>query len=644
MKYRVLDWLVCPVCGKPGPSISVTKETKIPDPNQFSQCEHWCGRHARVIDSGVRLRFELPDFSLVKGWAVWKDNPDFVINQREQAIAEQEFAVPEGGTYRVSLLGIPGNKVSVTIDGKQVGEVSSWTDSLRFRPLLGDVNLKEGRHHMSILDEGGEKVSYVGSVFLEKPPLNSGADLSECGLCRSLEVEEALIICECGREFPVNEGFPFLLPDACREPKQDDSEDDNDPDRYKKAEMAISDNSLSEAFFAAQSDLPFRPILPSQTIDYISRFMTATSLLDCGVGATVLDNAVGTAWTSEWLVRMGYEVIGTEICVDYFKSGRRRMGQDFMTAKPLHLIVCDAENLPLREEIADGILSFDSFHHMLDRSAVVSRFDNVLKAGGSAVFVEPGETHEDHPASVWVNKRYGILERGVTSEELQSYAENSSFVRPSKHTFDCHNNDILVLRKKGIKEHTSRHPHAVRALLAVAPQQTRQENKPDVDQVISALNAVGKIRYSLHHEGIQGFTARLFRYIRRRFTGTDVEESPRQPQGPLSKKVKAGQPVQITLTAKNTGDTCWLARSATGRGRVVGVADLFTVNAELIAERFVVADLQRDITPGESAELVFEFNGPEKGEYILQFDMCVEGMLHFKAYEFNPLDMRMQVI
>jgi SAM-dependent methyltransferase len=46
-----------------------------------------------------------------------------------------------------------------------------------------------------------------------------------------------------------------------------------------------------------------------------------------GVDGMVFDLGCGTGWTTEWLVRLGYQPIGVDLCRDYVLAGMARRGR-----------------------------------------------------------------------------------------------------------------------------------------------------------------------------------------------------------------------------------------------------------------------------------------------------------------------------
>ena len=160
-------------------------------------------------------------------------------------------------------------------------------------------------------------------------------------------------------------------------------------------------------FFGPGYSSPFNPWNSDFTIYLISLFGAVAPMLNVTRGQTIIDSGCGYAWSTEWLFRSGFNVIGVDICRTYLEIGITRIG----SFRP-HLVVGDVENLPLASAQADAILAYESFHHIPDRRRAMGSYDRVLRDGGTVILAEPGGAHEGAKVSVDAMAKYGILEKG----------------------------------------------------------------------------------------------------------------------------------------------------------------------------------------------------------------------------------------
>jgi ubiquinone/menaquinone biosynthesis C-methylase UbiE len=148
---------------------------------------------------------------------------------------------------------------------------------------------------------------------------------------------------------------------------------------------------------------------------------------------------------------MGFEPIGVDICRTYIDIGIERMGN----IRP-HLIVADVENLPIKDTCINSVLCYDSFHHIPNRKAAMAHFFRALREDGLVVLAEPGKDHEQAQVSIDVMEKYGILEKGIETEDIKSYCEGLNFMPAEQHFMlkIDHEEQGKVLTSKFIKSHS----------------------------------------------------------------------------------------------------------------------------------------------------------------------------------------------
>ena len=297
----------------------------------------------------------------------------------------------------------------------------------------------------------------------------------------NVDVKKGLLVCgECGHWYPVLNFVPELLSDHLRDWEKDvkflsefseslpkklykkltkmvksfQKEKDRITDKaqdYKKAEISIKDKITDEEFFEPGYSSPFNEDDPEFTQNLIKRFSLVSPLLELKKNHVILDVGSGYSWTTEWLMKMGFEPIGVDICRTYIDIGIERMGN----IRP-HLIVADVENLPIKDTCLNSILCYDSFHHIPNRKAAMAHFFRALKEDGLVALAEPGKEHEQAQVSKDVMEKYGILEKGIETDDIKAYCEELDFMPPEQHfMLKIHKGEQgKALTSKFIKSHS----------------------------------------------------------------------------------------------------------------------------------------------------------------------------------------------
>jgi SAM-dependent methyltransferase len=138
----------------------------------------------------------------------------------------------------------------------------------------------------------------------------------------------------------------------------------------------------------------------------------------------VLDLGCGTGWTSAFLARRGWDVVGQDIAPDMLalaRENKQRWGAD-----NLDFVGGDYEHLPFDGEF-DAALFYDSLHHCDDEEAALRAVYRALKPGGVLVTHEPGEGHAAHPASVRAMQMFGVNERDMPPWRIIAAARKAGF-------------------------------------------------------------------------------------------------------------------------------------------------------------------------------------------------------------------------
>ncbi len=138
--------------------------------------------------------------------------------------------------------------------------------------------------------------------------------------------------------------------------------------------------------------------------------------------ARILDLGVGPGWTSAFLARRGYEVVGQDICEDMIALANRN--RDRYSARAASFVVQDYESMPYRAEF-DAAFFYDALHHAEDERTALSAVYAALKPGGVCITIEPGEGHA--VASAAVSAELGVTEKDMPPHHVIALAREVGF-------------------------------------------------------------------------------------------------------------------------------------------------------------------------------------------------------------------------
>ncbi|HXD86048.1 MAG TPA: class I SAM-dependent methyltransferase [Urbifossiella sp.] len=138
--------------------------------------------------------------------------------------------------------------------------------------------------------------------------------------------------------------------------------------------------------------------------------------------ARILDLGVGPGWTSVFLARRGYEVVGQDICPDMIELANRN--RDRYAALSARFVVQDYESMPYRGEF-DAALFYDALHHAEDERTALAAVHAALRPGGICLTIEPGEGHA--AASAEVSARLGVTEKDMPPHRVIELARAVGF-------------------------------------------------------------------------------------------------------------------------------------------------------------------------------------------------------------------------
>jgi len=138
----------------------------------------------------------------------------------------------------------------------------------------------------------------------------------------------------------------------------------------------------------------------------------------------ILDIGCGTGWTSRFLAKRGYDVIGIDISPDMIKYANMKKSEEKI--KNLKFFVSDYENITFDNEF-DCVIFFDSLHHADNEKKTIKNAYNSLKFGGVCIFSEPGKGHKNTKNSINAVRKYNVNEKDMPPNLLIKYGRKAGF-------------------------------------------------------------------------------------------------------------------------------------------------------------------------------------------------------------------------
>lgn len=139
--------------------------------------------------------------------------------------------------------------------------------------------------------------------------------------------------------------------------------------------------------------------------------------------ARVLDMGCGTGWTTEFLHRSGYEVVGVDIAAEMIDLAR-----EVPARSAIQFVVADYEAMP-DLGLFDAALFFDALHHAEDERIALTAVYRALHPTGRVVLSEPGLGHHLTPDSVRAMAEFGVTEKEMPPAHIIRVAKEVGFAR-----------------------------------------------------------------------------------------------------------------------------------------------------------------------------------------------------------------------
>lgn len=352
---------------------------------------------------------------------------------------------------------------------------------------------------------------------------------------------------------------------------------------------------------------------------YLFNFIIVAQSLGLRPGDAVLDFATGSGFVSELLNRFGYVTVAFDIDHELLAIGQERLTLDpRCDPKRARFVTGDGMCLPFRDESFDGIICMNALHHMPDYRLTLAEMCRVLKAGGRAVFAEPGDQHSKSPESILAMEQYGALEKDVVISEVSQLARAVGFRR-------------MLLKpyvQPGMLELDYEEFERFREGGKVS---TPFLTPPGIAEFVK-----GQPLFCLEKAGIRPLTSARApaETLRARII---IRECPtRVPQqGHL----------KVAVLCENIGQSTWLATPREFGGYVTLGIKLLTPDGRVLEDSRGRQRLSRDVPPGGRIEVLSEvaMEGLEPGRYRIVFDMVNELVCWFQSVGSETVERRIEV-
>jgi ubiquinone/menaquinone biosynthesis C-methylase UbiE len=351
---------------------------------------------------------------------------------------------------------------------------------------------------------------------------------------------------------------------------------------------------------------------------YIMDFSVLLQAADCRIGDLVLDYAAGSGWVTEWLYRLGFRVVSLDISSDLLRVGRERLGCDTRIEKifPAFFVAGDCERLPFPDNAFDGVICFNSLHHMPDYTVALREIHRVLKNGRKAAFSEPGTRHTVSPEAVREMELYGVLERDLDVREIAGLAENIGFSE-------------MDLKPFIYTEHLDYDRRKWEAFLRKEP--------PVIDdyvgRLIDFLITVHTV-FTLRKGGARELDSRIPEALSAHIKLQGVPE-----------RIQTGSLIAFRARVKNTGHSHWLARRTPYGGFVTFGMKVFNEQGAFVTDALGRTDLGKDVAPGLEIELEVGFRVElAPGNYRIECDMVDEGIAWFQEIGSKSVTVSLKIL
>jgi SAM-dependent methyltransferase len=344
---------------------------------------------------------------------------------------------------------------------------------------------------------------------------------------------------------------------------------------------------------------------PFLTIDeapsLVLGFSTVLQGLRLAAGMTVLDFGAGAGWSSRILTQLGCRVISCDVSATALRLGRQcyeLFPIQGHRPKPTFLLF-DGHRFDLPDASVDRINCLHAFHHVPNQEEVLAEMARVLRPGGIAAFHEPGPNHSRSAQSQHEMRNYTVVENDIVLDEIEALAKKAGFSELDVAYFTA---PLITVSAKEYVAHRDKG--------AALP--------PYCEPM--ARNMLGaQTIFFLYRHGEGELTSRQRRGLRAAL------------KAEVPTRVRPGEPIEVRLHARNTGEATWLP-SSFGRGGVTAGVHLKPAwrKMRIAFGKLILPPPQGyGYFPGDEVTVTGTLPGLERGSYRLVFDLASEFVTWF---------------
>jgi SAM-dependent methyltransferase/glycosyltransferase involved in cell wall biosynthesis len=357
-----------------------------------------------------------------------------------------------------------------------------------------------------------------------------------------------------------------------------------------------------------------------ETHRHFTDFANMAVTLALPAGARILDVGCGSGWLSEYFARLGYDVSGIDISDELIRMARERVKNipynlDHESPVCCRFLVHDIELAPLAENF-DGIICYDSLHHLEDERAVFRNLSSMLNVGGLMFILEgqkptAGSVTENELRDVM--RQYGTLESPFSYEYLRTLLDEHGLAVTGDYV------SVNGLFERQMLEGNSSAPGDLHLPLRTLPTDYHYLTCMKVIEGAPASSVADS-----RNPGV----------LRAEFTMRD--STPR--------KVSPETKVQIPIRIKNAGDTVWLSGQTVRAGVVMPGIRIMDEVGTTVIELHGHPLLPRAVAPGQAVTLDIQFAAPaEPGTYTVKIDLVDQHICWFEERGSQPLAFSFEV-